>query len=260
VVRVVAPKVEVALPPVPEFTAEQLLLCRHLTGKYLANLSASTSAVTPAEQDSGEAAEGAAQGAVAVEVETMEAGSAPAAVVSEDLVRFVQALIETIDQALIAVAVRAEAAEQAAAAAAAAAPAPAAGPPAGYGAQGTAMSYAGYRTAHGTAMSPAAPVGYVTPGPAGQGTSIIPAAPSTSYVAGRVGNGYAMAPRRGGRTQALAPRQVPHAGKLPMVEVKMEGKLPVVQNQREVAEALAARRAQPTFVAEAPVDIDGIPG
>jgi hypothetical protein len=45
-----------------------------------------------------------------------------------------------------------------------------------------------------------------------------------------------------------------------MVEVKMEGKLAVVQNQREVAEALAARRAQATLVAEAPVDIDGIPG
>ena len=246
VVRVAAPKTELALPPVPELTAEQLLLCRHLAGKYLAELITSTSTSTsasvtaPVEQDSGEAVEGAPQGSVEAEVEVdrpdvVAASSAAVAGASEPLVRLVQATIEMIDQALVAVAVRAEAAALAAAAAAsAAAPVPEA------------------------AVLSSAPVGSMAP--AGYGTSIIPAAPSTSYVAGRVGqaNGYTRAPRRVTQAQALAPRRVAPAGELPVVQVKMDGGRAVVQNQTEVAAARAARRGQPAFVAEVPADLEGI--
>jgi len=222
VVRVAVPKPELSLPPVPELSADQLMLCRHLVGKYLADLNA----LTPVEQ--GEASGGSAPQDGAASGETVVAGDANAAVgdanaaVSEvpaGLIQLAGATIETIDQALVAVAVRAEAAEAAAAAAAAAAVVPAAAPAA----------------------------------------SIIPAAPSTSYVAGRVGsrpNGYAR-PRSAGQ----APRRVA-PGELPVVQVKMNGGRAVVQNQEEVAAARAARMARPSFTAEVgqvPSEFDGIP-
>jgi hypothetical protein len=233
VVRVAAPKIEVPLPPLPEFTAEQLMLCRHLVGKYLGDLSAMGSPgqgtvesavgspgqgtvepVVGTAQDSGDSAETAGN-------TDGTAGAAP-----EGLIHLVEATIEMIDQALVAVAVRAEAAEIAAAAAAAAA----------------------------VAASVAVPVQAPAIMPAPVGTSIIPAAPSASYVAGRVGgrpNGYV-------RAQRSAPRRVAHGGELPMVQVKMDGGRAVVQNQQEVAAARAARVAQPSFASEVGPELDGI--
>jgi hypothetical protein len=237
VVRVAAPKVEVPLPPLPEFTAEQLMLCRHLVGKYLADLSVVDSMVQVTTETAAVAAQGAVDSAEAVgstdavatvredfaaAVGSTDAGTV-AREVPEALVHFVEATIETIDQALVAVAVRAEAAEVAAAAAVAAAASPAPAP------------------------ILAASIFSVAPA-----TSIIPAAPSASYVAGRVGgrpNGYA----RAQRGAAQAPRRVAHAGALPVVQVKMDGGRAVVQNQQEVAAARAARMAQP------PAELDGIP-
>jgi hypothetical protein len=230
VVRVAAPKIEVALPPLPEFTAEQLMLCRHLVGKYLGDLSAVGSPGQGTVEGAAGTVEGAAGTAQGLGDSAETAGStdgdtgtvAAAGGAPESLVHLVEATIETIDQALVAVAVRAEAAEAAAAAAAAAAPVPA------------------------QAIMPA-PLG----------TSIIPAAPSTSYVAGRVGgrpNGYA-------RAQRSAPRRVAHGGELPLVQVKMDGGRAVVQNQQEVAAARAARVAQPSFASEVgpvPAELDGI--
>lgn len=242
VVRVAAPKIEVPLPPLPEFSAEQLMLCRHLVGKYLADLSAGRPTVQGAEEAAVVVAQGseavAAQGPGAsaeVEVEAGAAGSPDAGTVArgapEALVYFVESTIETIDQALVAVAVRTEAAEVAAAAAAAAAEAAAV-------------------PALAAAILPAAP-----------GTSIIPAAPSASYVAGRVGgrpNGFGRAQRSAGQ----APRRVAQAGELPMVQVKMDGGRAVVQNQQEVAAARAARVAPPSFTSEvvpAPAELDDSP-
>jgi hypothetical protein len=248
VVRVAAPKqVELALPPVPEFTAEQLMLCRHLVGRYLADLSvvgptaqvavesvdvvaqSSVGSAEPAGSSVGSAesaepaepAGSAAQGSGSTEP-AGSGGDAPAAAREAPgavLVHFVKAMLETIDQALVAVAIRAEAAELAA----------------------------------------AAPVS-ISPAVAAPVASIIPAAPSTSYVAGRVGggpNGYSRAKRHA----AQAPRRVPHAGELPVVQVKMDGGRAVVQNQTEVAAARAARLAQRTGATEivsAPTDLDGI--
>ena len=117
----------------------------------------------PASQDAADPGE---------RVGNVDASGAVSAV-PEGLVLLVEATIETIDQALVAVAVRAEAAEQAAAAAVAAA---------------------------ATAV----------PAPA---VSVIPAAPSTSYVAGRVGgrpNGYARSQRGAGQApRRVAPGQLP---------------------------------------------------
>jgi len=171
VVHVAAPKPELALPPVPELSADQLMLCRHLVGKYLVDLKTPAPVVqgtveepgVPASQDAADPGE---------RVGNVDASGAVSAV-PEGLVLLVEATIETIDQALVAVAVRAEAAEQAAAAAVAAA---------------------------ATAV----------PAPA---VSVIPAAPSTSYVAGRVGgrpNGYARSQRGAGQApRRVAPGQLP---------------------------------------------------
>ena len=125
VMRVAAPKPELALPPVPELSADQLMLCRHLVGKYLVDLNAPAPAVQgtvepagPAFQDSVDSGE---------PVDSTDANAAARAV-PEGLVQLVEATIETIDQALVAIAVRAEAAEVAAAVAASAAAAAASAP------------------------------------------------------------------------------------------------------------------------------------
>ena len=89
VARVAAP--QVALPPVPEFTTDELMLYRHLAETYLSGL----------------AAEAPSEAADSAEVPVSEA------------VEFTKKLIEKIDDMLVATAVRAEAAANAAAAAAA---------------------------------------------------------------------------------------------------------------------------------------------
>jgi hypothetical protein len=107
VTRIAAPAPQAApqgaLPPVPEFSTEQLMLCRHLAEKYVADLRAAV-------------AEPPAASAEAVE--------------ESDNVKLALATIATIDDVLVSTAVRAEAAALAAADAAAApvAPAPVAAP------------------------------------------------------------------------------------------------------------------------------------
>lgn len=105
VTRIAAPAPQVAapvaLPPVPEFSADQLMLCRHLAEKYVADL---REAVAAAPDASAEGVE------------------------ESDIVKLALATIATIDDVLVSTAVRAEAAQLAAAAAAAAAAAPVAAP------------------------------------------------------------------------------------------------------------------------------------
>jgi hypothetical protein len=175
VVRVAAPaKPELALPPVPELSADQLMLCRHLVGKYLVDLKTPAPVVQGTVDPAAPASEGVADSGEHVVSTDATDATATVSEAPEGLVRLVEATIETIDQALVAVAVRTEAAEQAAAAAAVAAAA--------------------------LAVSTSA-------------ASIIPAAPSTSYVAGRVGarpNGYVRSQRGAGQApRRVAPGQLP---------------------------------------------------
>lgn len=146
--RVAAPQAapQVVLPPMPEFNADQLMLLRHAADKFLGELRASTETVAESE-------EGASKEAV-----------------NADNIQIAEAAIETIDQMMVTVAVRAEAAAKAAAAAAA---------------------------APVTFASVARP-------------SIVPKAPTASYVAGRVGGARiqrhaAMAPRRAPRDGSPLP-------------------------------------------------------
>ena len=181
VARVAAP--QVALPPVPEFTTEQLMLCLHLADKYLADLLAA--------------------------VETPIEPSAEAPVVSE-AIQFAKATIATIDDMLVATAVRAEAA----------------------------------------AIAAQAPVAVVPAMPtvaAAASVSISPT-PSVSHAAGRVSaRSFSLAGSRSQRNSAMAPRRTPRsASPLPPVIVKMDGQRAVVQNQAEIAQAKAALEAQPT--------------
>lgn len=207
-VRIAAPQPpQVPLPPLPEFGADQLMLCRHLVGSYLSDLRAAD----PSAQEAGESG---AQG-------TAESESPGA-----DNIKLAAATLDTIDQALVSVAVRIEAETLAAEALAAAA-----------------------------AEAPEAP----TAGPAP--ASIIPAAPTAAYVAGRVGGrpggytgGYS-----GGRVQrnaGMAPRRVQRSEVLPQVVVKMENGRSIVQNQAEVAAARAAALAAKSPEVEAEL-LDG---
>ena len=181
VARVAAP--QVALPPVPEFTVDQLMLCRHLADTYLNGL------------------------LVAAELPSESSAEVPP-VVSE-AIQFAKVLLEEIDEALVATAVRAEAA-------AIAAQAP-------------------------VAVVPATPTVAVA-----ASTSIAPT-PSVAYTAGRVGaRSYSMPGARSQRNAAMAPRRTARTGSpLPPVIVKMDGQRAVVQNQAEVAQAKAALEAQP---------------
>jgi hypothetical protein len=86
VARVAAP--QVALPPVPEFTTDQLMLCRHLADTYLKGLLVETPSEMPADAST----------------ETVEVP-----VISE-AVQLAKATLATIDNVLVFTAVRAEAA------------------------------------------------------------------------------------------------------------------------------------------------------
>ena len=183
IARVAAPQApQVALPPVPEFTTDELMLNRHLADKYLADLLAA--------------------------VETPIEPSAEAPVVSE-AIQFAKEMIEKIDEALVATAVRAEAA----------------------------------------ALAAQAPVAVVPAMPtvaAAASASIAPT-PSVSHVAGRVGaRSFSLAGSRSQRNSAMAPRRTARSGPpLPTVIVKMDGQRASVQNQAEIAQAKAALEAQP---------------
>jgi hypothetical protein len=185
VARVPAP--QVALPPVPEFTADELMLNRHLADTYLKGLAAETPR------------------AEAAEVPVSEA------------IAFTKAMIEKIDDMLVATVVRAEAAAIAASAAA-------------------------------SVVAPTAPT------VASSASASIAPRPSVAYTAGRVG-GYSMAGSRSQRNSGMAPRRTSRpasAGPLPMVEVKMDGQRAVVQNQAEIAEAKTALEAHPAPEIPAP--------
>lgn len=90
VMRVAAPQLVVALPPVPELTTDQLMLFRHLTDKYLAEL-------------------------ITVETSSDPTADPTAAPVVSEVMQFTSATLAAIDEILIATAVRAEAAAIAAA-------------------------------------------------------------------------------------------------------------------------------------------------
>ena len=233
VVRVAAPRparapvpvpipIPIALPPVPEFPVEQLMLCRYLVGKYLADIAGLADMRTPeipspATECSTEVTVPADPGVTESIPATVKEGPDNGAA----NISLAEATIVTIDQALVTGAVRAEAEAKAAAAAAA--------------------TLAEVQEIPETVQPP------VTVLQTAPGASIIPAAPTASYVAGRVGDrphGYA-----GGRVQrnaAMAPRRVPKPGALPPVIVKMENGRSVVQNKAEVdavREAVAAAAA-----------------
>ena len=180
VARVGAP--QVALPPVPEFTLDQLMLNRHLADKYLADLLAA--------------------------VETPIEPSAEAPVVSE-AIQFAKVMIDAIDEALVATAVRAEAAANA-------------------------------------ALAPV--VALATPTIAAAASTSIAPTPQVAYTAGRVGaRSYSMPGARTQRNSAMAPRRTARpASPLPPVIVKMDGQRAVVQNQAEVAQAKAALESSET--------------
>lgn len=182
--RQLAPSRQVALPTVPDLSTDQLMLCRHLAGKYLGDLLAESPPTEPATE-------------------------LPA---KSDAVKLAEATIFTLDEVMIATAVRAAAAEEAATV-----PTPVVVP--------TTQTFAA-------------------------STSIAPA-PSASYVAGRVGSrpqGFTLGARTQ-RNSAMAPRRVARAGSpLPPVIVKMEGRQAVVQNKAEVEQAKAAMSAPETTV------------
>ena len=140
-VRVAAP---MTLPPLPELTTDQLMLCRHVVGKYLADL-------------------------LAAAVPDSSADPSAELPVKSDAIALAETTIAMIDDALVAVVIRAEAAEVAAKA----------------------------------ALAPAVPAVA-----AAAATASIAPVPSVSYVAGRVGGrphagrvqrNAGMAPRRTAR-------------------------------------------------------------
>jgi hypothetical protein len=171
------------------------MLCRHLVEKYLVEQREASATQDTVNTSSAPGSD------VEVEVEASQ-GS-----VRVENVKLAELTISMLDEALIATAVRAEAAALAAA-----------------------------------APVPTADTVTVMPTQAYAAASSIAPAPSASYVAGRVGRPpQAFTGARVQRNAALAPRRVASEGsQLPPVIVKMDGKRAVVVNQAEVAEARAA--------------------
>ena len=162
-----APRPAPVLPEVPELTTDQWMLCRHVVDAYLKGLSAET---------------------------PPDAAELPP---KSDAVALAEATIQTIDDVLVAIAVRAEAAALAAAPAVVAAP---------------------------TAPS----TGFVAPAASGIPRTM----PTGGYVARRPGSGL-----RSQGNATMGPRRVSRpASPLPPVIVNMENNRPVVQ-QEAAAEA-----------------------
>lgn len=172
--QVIAAPRQVALPPVPELTMEQLMLCRHLVESYLGTLRTDNATVT----------------------ETASEGLPEIKAVAEH-VQIAVLTTATLDEMLVATAVRAEAAAQAA--------------------------------AHAPEVTSRALIS--ASGHAAEAS--ISSAPSAAYIAGRVGlRPQVFAGARVQRNAALAPRRVaPADTQLPPVIVTMEGRRPVVQKQ-----------------------------
>lgn len=246
VVRVAAPQlqapvasVEVPLPPIPEFTTDQLMLCRHLVDKYIVDLNAVTA-------------------------ETAEASAeAPA---KSEVAKLAEVTLAAIEDALIATAVRAEAVRLAAEAAAAApvqtvqaapsitptptvrtaavsiAPTPSVAYNAGRvgGGAGRPQLAAGGRTQRNSTMAPRrTPRGPLPP-------VIVKMEGQKAVVQNQaeVAEARAALEAEGaidGAPVAPAPKA---RGPLPPVIVRMEGQKAVVQNQAEIAKAKAALEAQ----------------
>jgi hypothetical protein len=188
VARVPAPRpAAVALPEVPQLTTDQWMLIRHVIDKYLAELLHGIDAAAAESTD----------GTTAVE----------SAVV--DNAKLAESIIADADQAMVSLAVRAEA-EANAANAASAFTAP------------SANTYVAPRPGTGGHPTPAAIApqaqprnyGYVARPPGGRG-----------YAGGRVHGNAALAPRRVQRAPGEAP--------LPLVVVNMDGQKPVVQQSTE---------------------------
>ena len=229
------------LPPLPEFSIEQLMLYQHLVGRYITDLtaaSARTPVAVPAAE--GAAAESATIEGVAVEgtpVEGVaEGASAEVPVIAaateapvSPMLQFAQFTLASIEEALIVTAVRTEAARAAAAAPPVAAP----------------VAIQTVAVTAGGSIAPAPAVNHAA------ATSIAPA-PRVSYTAGRVGQARSythVGP--GGRSQrnaGMAPRHTAR-GPLPTVMVTMNGERPTVQNQAEVAQARAMAAEQRAAVA-----------
>lgn len=134
VARIPAPSSLPPLPEVPELTTDQLMLCRHLVDKYLAELHRGIDAAAAESTD----------------------GTTPVESAVVDNAKLAEATIAVIDQAMVSIAVRAEALANAAAASVAAAP--------------VANAYVAPRPVTGGHPAPAAIVpqaraGYVAPRP-----------------------------------------------------------------------------------------------
>lgn len=174
--RQTAPR-QVILPAVPELPMDQLMLCRHLVEKYLVEQRA---------------------------IDTAEDTTGDNATVSVANVKLAELTILMLDEALVATAVRAEAANS---------PVQEVDSPAVVTVLPT-LSYAA-------------------------ATSIAPA-PTASYVAGRVGaRPQAFTGARTQRNASLAPRRVAGAP-LPPVIVKMDGGRAVVENRAEFEQVRAS--------------------
>lgn len=179
---------QVSLPAVPELSIDQLMLCRHLVEKYLVEQREIASPVQ-------NTAEGAADNTSVIDITE-----------STESIKLAELTISMLDEALIATAMRAEAAARTVDAPVVAADAIV-----------TVMPTLAYAAA----------------------ISIAPA-PSASYVAGRVGTRpHAFAGGRTQRNSSLAPRSVARAESLPPVIVQMDGGRAVVQNKAEFEQVRA---------------------
>jgi hypothetical protein len=213
VMRVAAPAPQIVAPPlpeVPELSTDELMICQHALAKYI---------------DALQQIEGS-------DVEDSEAFGA---------IKLAKEASDNIDQILVAITIRNEAAANAAAAAETA-PIPAPAPVAAAG------GYTAPRAVTGGYYSPAAlsPQGHAQvqaqQAAPQQPVAVVPSAPRSG--------GYVMqqsSVRRTQLTSGLAPRGVrraPAGNGLPMVQVKMDGQRPTVLNQAELEAAKAAREAQ----------------
>jgi len=237
VMRVAAPVAQIAapiaLPELPELSTDQWMICQHALGKY-------------------------AEALQAIEGSDAEDSEAFA------IVQLAKKTSDDIDQMLVAITIRAEAAANAPA------PSAPAAAPAGH--------YVAPRAVTGGYYSPAAlsPQGQAhvqaqaqiqqaqpqqpQQQPTQQSVAIVPQAPRGGYVMQQP------SVRRTQLNSGLVPRGVRRAaapGALPMVQVKMDGQRPTVLNQAELEAAKAAREAQiqaQEQAAQAPVaTVDELP-
>ena len=196
---------QIALPPVPELPIDQLMLCRHLVEKYLAEQHKTDTTETGTAENTAEAP----------------------TTVRTDNVKLAELTISTLDEVLVATAVRAEA-----------------------------IAIAEAEASLTEAVI--TPTVVTAPGTLAYAAASIAPAPSASYVAGRVGGrpqGFVGAAARVQRNSSLAPRRVARGEALPPVIVKMDGGRAVVVNQAEFEQVRAAvlnQASEPEALSESP--------